>query len=181
MLARLARNWWMFALRGLIALLFSLVALLQPNLTLTALVLLFGAFALLDGVFAIASAIANRVPEYRGWVLFEGITGVIIGVVTVVFPNITELVLLYLIAGWSIVTGLFEILAAIDLHQVIEREWWLVLSGILSTTFGILVALQPQAGAIAITWMLGLYAILFGAILLILAFRLQNLHKLMTC
>ncbi len=179
MLTLLARNWWMTALRGLVAVLFGLAALFVPDITLETLVFLFGAYVLLDGVLAIAAATANRVGERRWWVLLEGLSGVVVGVATFVWPSVTEFVLLYLIAAWAIVTGMFEILAAIELRQEIEGEWFVALSGLGSLIFGTLVALQPQAGALAIAWLMGIYAIFFGVLLLMLAFRLREVNKQM--
>lgn len=177
MLTVLAHNWWMAALRGVAAVLFGLAALIWPGITLQVLVLLFGAYALVDGVFALVAALANLAGAYRWWVLLEGIAGIIAGVLTFVYPNVTAIALLYLIAGWAIATGIFEILAAIELRKEIEGEGWLILSGLLSVVFGVIVALQPQAGALAIVWLIGIYAIAFGVFLLLLGFRLRNLDK----
>ncbi len=177
MLALLARNWWMIALRGLAAVLLSLAALFLPGITLEMLIFLFGAYVLLDGVFDIAVSIADCVGERRWWVLLEGLTGVVVGVATFVWPNLTEFVLLYLIAVWAIVTGILAILGAIDLHDEIEGEWLLALSGLLSLIFGVWVAVRPAAGALAIIWMLGLYAIVLGVLLLLLAFRLRDVNE----
>ncbi len=173
----LAHNWWMVALRGLVAMLFGLTALLLPDITLTVLVLLFGAYVLLDGVLTIAAGIANRAGEERWWVLLEGITGAVIGVAIIIWPGIKEFVLLYLIALWAIVTGILEILTAIELRKEIEGKWFLALSGLVSLILGVLVALQPAAGVLAIIWMLRLYAIVFGVLLLLLAFRLRDVNN----
>ncbi len=177
MLDSIVRNWWMIALRGFAAILFGLAAVFWDYMTLTTFVLLFGAFVLLDGVFAIASDVANDAGEHCWWMLLEGITGVIVGVLTFVWPNLTELVLLYLIAAWAVVTGICEILAAIELRQEIENEWFLALGGVASLIFGISVALVSDAGALAITWMIGLYSIVFGVLLLLLGFRLWDVNK----
>ncbi len=169
----------MIALRGLVAVVVGLAVLFFPRITLDTLVLLFGAYALLDGVFAIAAATANRVAEERTWELLGGITGVVAGVATFLWPNITALVLLYLIAAWAIVTGILEILAASELHKEIECEWLLALSGLASLVFGVLVALRPQAGGLALTWLLGLYAIVSGMLILLFASRLWDVNKRM--
>ncbi len=177
MLNSMVRNWWMVALRGLAAILFGLVAFFWNYMTLTTLVLLFGAYVLLDGVFTIATVVANDAGEHCWWMLLEGITGVISGVATFVWPNLTALVLLYLIATWAVVTGICEILAAIELRQEIQDEWFLALGGVASLIFGISVALVSDAGALAITWMIGLYSIVFGVLLLLLGFRLWDVNK----
>ncbi len=179
MLNLLVRNWWMIALRGLAALLFGLAALLLPRMTLETLIFLFGAYVLLDGVFAIATGIEDRAGESRWLVLLEGLTEIVVGVAIFVWPRISELILLYLMAAWAIVTGILEILAAIELRQEIEGEWSLALSGLASLIFGVVVALRPEAGALAITWLLGLYAIVFGVLLLSLALRLRDVNQRM--
>jgi uncharacterized membrane protein HdeD (DUF308 family) len=175
MLLVLARNWWMLALRGLVAVLFGLVAIVWPGLTLTALVLLFGAYALVDGVFAVVSALRTASRQSRWWMLLiEGVIGIVIGVVTFLWPDITALALLYLIAAWAIVTGVFEILAAIRLRREITGEWLLALSGIASVLFGLLLVILPGAGALAVVWLIGIYALIFGVLLIVLAFRLRS-------
>lgn len=180
MLQSLARNWWALALRGVLAILFGVAAFVWPGMTIAALVLLFGAYAFVDGLFALMAAIRQHgdVGSERWWMLLlEGLAGIGVGVLTVLWPNITGLVLLYLIAAWAIITGVFEILAAIRLRREIDNEWWLALAGIASVVFGVLIALQPAAGALAIVWILGGYAILFGILLLALAFRLRGMGR----
>src|SRR5919202_355383 len=177
MLDVLARNWWALALRGVVAILFGLAALVWPGLTLTALVLLFGADALVDGVFAVVAAIARAGRERHWWaLLLEGLLGIAAGVVTLAWPGITGLVLLLFIAAWAIITGVVEIVAAIRLRREIEGEFLLGLGGALSVLFGLLLIVRPGAGALAVAWLIGIYAILFGALLLALAFRLRGLR-----
>lgn len=177
MLDILARNWWALALRGVVAVLFGLAALIWPGLTLTALVLLFGAYSLVDGIFAVVSAFA-RAGRERGWWAFlvEGLLGIAAGIVTLLWPGITGLVLLLFIAAWAIVTGVVEIVAAIRLRREIEGEFLLGLSGVLSVIFGLILIARPGAGAVAVAWLIGAYALLFGALLLALAFRLRGLR-----
>lgn len=175
MLQRAARNWWMLALRGMFAILFGVLAFLLPGLTLAALVLLFGAYAFVDGLFAIVAGIRSYGEQARWWALvLEGIVGVVVGVLTFLYPGITALVLLYFIAAWALITGVLEIVAAIRLRKEIQGEWMLALAGIASVLFGILLLVLPGSGALAVIWLIGSYAVVFGILLLILAFRLRG-------
>jgi uncharacterized membrane protein HdeD (DUF308 family) len=178
MLQIFARNWWALALRGVVAVIFGILALVWPRLTLLALVILFGAFMLVDGVFTLAGAFAWRKWNQRWWaVVLAGVAGIIVGVLTFVWPGMTGLVLLCLIAAWAIITGILEIVAAIELRRVIEGEWLMVLSGILSVVLGVLLAAFPGAGALGLAWLIGIYAFVYGLLLIALAFRLRGLHK----
>ena len=172
----LARNWWVLALRGLVAIVFGLLAFLWPGITLWALILLFGAYMLLDGVFAIVAGVRAAGNEARWWLLLvEGILGVLAGIVAFLWPGLTALALLYFIAAWAIVTGIFEIVGAIRLRREIEGEWALILGGALSVLFGVLlIAIPAPAGILSLVWLIGAYAVAFGVLLLILAFRLRN-------
>lgn len=172
----LTRNWWAVALRGAFALLFGILTLVWPSLTVVVLVALFGAWAFLDGVFAFAAAWRRAERKQTWWpFLVEGVLGVAAAVVTLVWPEITALGLLTVIGVWAIVTGVFEVVAAFRLRQMIENEVWLGLAGAASVVFGVLVLIFPGAGAIAIAWAIGWYAILFGAFLLMLGFRLRGM------
>jgi uncharacterized membrane protein HdeD (DUF308 family) len=177
MLAMLSRNWWAFALRGLLAIIFGVLALIWPGATLLTLVLLFGAYTLVDGIFAVIAGIRSYGSNERWWaVLLEGLAGILIGLLTFFWPGVTAFVLLYFIAAWAIVTGILEIIAAIRLREVITGEGWMILSGILSVLFGVLLFVFPSAGALSLVWLIGAYAIVFGVVLLILAFRLRGLR-----
>ena len=171
----LARNWWALALRGLTAILFGIAALVVPHIALVVLIALFGAYALVDGVFAIVSALRAAERHLRWWpLLVEGLAGIVLGALTFVWPGVTALVLLYFIASWALVTGVFEIVAAIRLRQGITGEWLLWLSGVLSVVFGLLLIIFPGAGALTVVWLIGIYALVFGVLLVGLALRLRG-------
>jgi uncharacterized membrane protein HdeD (DUF308 family) len=175
-MAILARNWWVLAIRGVIAILFGLAAFFWPGLTLFALVILFGAYALVDGIFAILAAVRAAEQHTRWWSLVvEGLVGIAVGLLTFFYPGVTAVALLYIIAAWAIVTGTLEIIAAIQLHQEITNEWLLGLSGLASVLFGIVAMVTPGAGALAIVWLIGVYAIVFGVLQLGLAYRLHQM------
>ncbi len=174
----IADNWWVVLLRGIVAVLFAVVAFALPGATLLALVLVWGAFALVSGVFALYLTYKAAQQRQTWWpYLLDGIVGIAAGIVAFVWPGITALALLYVIAFWAILTGIFQIVAAINLRKQIEGEWLMVLSGALGVIFGILVAIQPDAGAVAVVWILGFYALLAGITWIALAFRLRGLGK----
>jgi uncharacterized membrane protein HdeD (DUF308 family) len=170
----LARNWWAVVLRGVAGIIFGILAFVMPGATLAALVLLFGAYALVDGIFNIIAAVSGR--GVRSWwaLLLEGLVSVAAGLVTLFMPAFTALALAYLIAGWAIVTGVLAIVAAIRLRKVISNEGWLVLSGVLSIVFGVLMAVAPGAGALAMVFWIGAYAVVYGALLVAFGLRLRG-------
>jgi len=171
----LTRNWWVVLLRGVAGVLFGIMTLIAPAISLAVLVLLYGAYAFADGVLALVTAIRRRGATTRWWMLLlEGITGIAAGVVTLLWPGITALVLLYLIAAWALVTGAFELAAAIHLRRAITGEWLLALSGIASIAFGVLLILYPASGALALVLWIGAYALVFGSLLIALAIRLRS-------
>jgi uncharacterized membrane protein HdeD (DUF308 family) len=176
MVTHLSHNWWMVALRGLVAILFGILVFLMPGISLQALILVLSAYLLVDGIGNVITAV--RIHErYRQWwwLLLEGIVSIIAGVIAFVWPGITALTILYVVAAWAVVTGIFEILEAIRLREEIQNEWLLGLSGLLSVIFGILLVISPGAGILALLWMVGAYAILFGILLVVLAFRMRNM------
>lgn len=171
----LIRNWWAFALRGALGILLGLAAFLFPGITLGALVLLFGAYAVVDGVLAVVAGV--RAVEHRerwGVLLFEGGAGIAAGVLAFVWPALTALVLLYLVAAWSIIRGVLKIVAAIRLRRTIRGEWLLGLNGAFSMLFGVLLIAMPAMGLLTLVWLVGAYAGLVGVLLLGLAFRLRR-------
>jgi uncharacterized membrane protein HdeD (DUF308 family) len=156
--------------------LFGLLTFFIPGVTLISLVLLFGFYAILDGIFDIVSAM--KAPGHHWPLLVEGIVGIVAGIVTFMWPGITAMFLLYLIAFWAILTGVLEIVAGIRLREVIANEMLLILMGVISTLFGILIIIFPGAGALAIIIWIGAYAVVFGIILIVLAFRLRSFRQL---
>jgi uncharacterized membrane protein HdeD (DUF308 family) len=176
MLHLLARYWWALALRGVFAVLFGLLTFFMPGITLLTLVLLFGAYVLLDGIFDIVAAI--RSPSHHWALILEGIVGIIAGILTFTWPGITAMVLLYLVAFWAIFTGVLEIVAGIRLREVLTGEIWLILMGVLSLLFGLFILIFPGAGALALLFWIGAYALVFGFMLIVLAFRLRGFREL---
>ena len=177
MLMTLARNWWAIVLRGVCAVLFGLAAFAWPGLTLAVLVIMYGAYALVDGIFAVIAAIAARQPGRFPWgVLLAGLAAIGVGVLTFAMPGLTALALLYLIAAWAILRGVFEVIAAVHLRREIDHEWLLAASGVLSIVLGVFLVIAPGAGAIALLWAIGGMAIVVGVIMIALGFRLKGLR-----
>jgi len=172
----LSENWWLFLLRGIAAIIFGILAFVWPGITLLSLTLVFAAYAQVDGFCALWAAISGRTSEMmpRWWLAVVGVAGVLAGLIAFFYPGMTALILLFFIAGWAVVIGALQIWGAIQLRKEMEGEWLLALSGLLSIAFGVLVMLWPGAGALAVVWIIGWYAILFGGISIGLAFRLKN-------
>lgn len=168
-----SENWWALLIRGIAAVLFAILAFVWPGLTVAALVLLWGAYAIVDGIFAIVWGARSR-----WWsLLLLGILGVAAGLTALFMPGMTALILLMFIAAWAVVRGILEIAAAIRLRREITGEWLLILSGLLSVAFGILLMLFPGAGAIAVVWLIALWALVSGILFISLAFRVRNLAR----
>jgi uncharacterized membrane protein HdeD (DUF308 family) len=173
MCAILAQNWWAVALRGIFAVLFGLIALLVPGATILSLLLLFSAYMLVDGVFGIVAAVrAAGQGERWGLLVLEGILNIAVGVTAFLWPGLTVIVFVLLLAAWSLVSGGLMLGAAFRLSHNHGR-WWLALGGIVSILFGVLLAIAPLIGAVVLTWWLGAYALMFGIALLVLAFKLR--------
>ena len=178
MLRTLARNWWAIVLRGVCAVLFGVAAFAWPGLTLAVLVMVYGAYALIDGVFAVVAAVMARQPGRFPWgLLLAGLGAIGVGVVTIAMPGLTALALLYLIAAWAIIRGVFEVIAAIHLRREIDHEWLMAASGALSILLGLFLVISPGAGAIALLWAIGGIAIVVGLLMIGLGFRLKGLGE----
>jgi len=174
----LRHNWWFLALRGLAAVIFGVVAFAWPGITLLSLIWLFGAFALVNGILSLV--LATKAPKGYprfGSLILGGLLGILAGLLTFVMPGITALGLLILIAAWALVTGILEIVAAIKLRKTITGEWMLILAGLASVAFGILLILQPAAGALVMVLWIGAYALVLGILLFVLAFKMRSLGK----
>jgi uncharacterized membrane protein HdeD (DUF308 family) len=173
----LARNWWAVALRGLAGILFGIITFVSPAISLAALVLLFGAYAFADGVLSIVSAVRRRGADRWWLLLLQGIVGIAAGVVTWLWPGITAITLLFVIAAWALAGGALQVAAAIRLRKVITGEWLLGLSGVLSIALGVLLVAFPGPGALALVIWIGAYAFVFGILLMVLGFKLRGLRS----
>ena len=179
LLRELAENWWLLLLRGIAAIAFGVLAFIWPGLTLLTLTFMWGFYAIADGVLALWAAIASKGGEIapRWWLAIVGIAGVIAGLLTFVWPGMTALILLIFIASWAIVIGVLQIWGAIRLRKEIEGEWLLGLSGVLWVAFGVIMFAQPGAGALALIWWIGSFAILAGCVYIALAFQLKKYKR----
>ncbi|SDA16697.1 Uncharacterized membrane protein HdeD, DUF308 family [Methylobacterium sp. UNC378MF] len=176
MSAALARNWWLVALRGVIAILFGVIAFVAPGAFVLSLVLFFAAYMLVDGVFAIVGAVrAAQRHERWGFLLLEGLVDIIVGVAAALVPAAAVWAFVMLLAAWALVTGGLMIAAAFRLHVHYGR-WWLVLGGVVSILFGLALLINPGMSALVLTWWIGSYTFAFGVLLLILAFQLRSRH-----
>ena len=174
----LRRTWWLLLLRGLMAIAFGVLSWVQPGISLAALVMLFGIYALIDGVAGVWSSLAGHKDDGHWWVLLLwGVVGVGVGTLTLSAPGITALALLFYIALWAVATGVLQIVAAVRLRNEIEGEWLLALSGLASVAFGVVLMVRPMAGAIALLWIIATYAILFGILLVVLAFKARSFGR----
>lgn len=167
----LAAHWWLFTLRGVLAIIFGILALVQPLAALTAFVLVFGVWAFIDGINALALALSG----WRSWQLvMAGLVGIAVGLFTFFRPSITAVALYAVVAAWSIARGILEIVVAIELRKRVKGEMWLVAAGLASLVFGVLMIALPVAGMLALAWLIGVYALSFGALMLMLSWRLRQ-------
>jgi uncharacterized membrane protein HdeD (DUF308 family) len=172
------RTWGGLLLRGFVAILFGILALARPGATVTGLVYLFGAFALIDGIFAVSASLNVAEMKGRWWpLLLAGLAGIVIGVLTFINPAVTALGLVFYVGAWAIVTGVLEIAGAFRLRKVIEHEWMLGIAGLLSIVFGVIIWSQPGAGMLSLVWLIGIYAIVFGALEIGLSLRLRGAER----
>jgi uncharacterized membrane protein HdeD (DUF308 family) len=177
MIGLFTKNWWVLLSRGIVAVLFGILAITRPGITLAVLVLLFGIYAVIDGCFALFAAIGGWSHREDRWLLLlEGFIGIGAGILTLLAPGMI-VALLFFIAAWALATGVLRIVAAIRLRKEITGEFWLGLSGIASVVFAFLVMMNPAAGALAIGWLIGWYAIFLGVILVMLGIKLHSIHK----
>ena len=171
----LARNWWLVVLRGILAILFGLTAFVWPAITLVVLVWIFGIYALADGLVSVGTGLSRTKDSPRWWAfVVEGLVSIVAAVIALIWPQLATLAIVLLIAGWAVLTGILEIVAAIRLRHEINNEWLLALGGIISIVLGVFLFLQPFAGGIAIIWTIAAYAMIFGVLLIALGFRLRN-------
>lgn len=174
----LARNWWSLVIRGILGILVGLIMFVWPGITLMALVFLFAGYALLEGVVSLAGAVhAAQAHERWAALLVEGLLGIAAGTITILWPGITALGLVFMIAAWAILTGVAEVVAAVRLRRYISGEWLLALAGVASVVFGVLAAAVPLAGALVIAIWFGAYTCVFGVMLVVLGFRLRTWEK----
>jgi uncharacterized membrane protein HdeD (DUF308 family) len=164
--------------RGILAIAFGVLALVNPLVSFAVLVMFFGAYSLVDGVFSVVMSLTAP-TGFRAWawLLVSGIAGIVIGVLTFLWPGLTAVVLLYWILAWLVVTGAFQILAGIRLRKEITGEFWLILGGMLSVAFGLYLMANPAVGALAVLWMIACFALVFGAVMIIVAFRLRGVGR----
>jgi uncharacterized membrane protein HdeD (DUF308 family) len=175
LLDQLAKNWGWIALRGVAAVIFGVLAFAWPGATIFVLVLFFGAYALAEGIFALVAAFRVRDRGKPMWTFVAiGILGIAAGILTFLWPGITVLTLIVFIAVWAFFMGIFQIIAAVRLRKEIEHEWLLGLSGVLSVVFGAAMLARPVEGLLAVVWVIAAYAVVFGILLIVLAFRLKN-------
>src|SRR5919106_2644706 len=175
LLETLKCHWWVPVLRGIAAIIFGIIAFIYPGLTLTVLVILFGAWVLVDGVFRVVGAIGHRAsdPDW-GWQLVIGILGIVIGFLTFRAPGVTALALVIYVAAWALMIGVTEIVVAIKLRREIKGEWFLILMGLLSILFAVILLWNPIPGALALVWLIASYAIVFGILAVMFGFRLRS-------
>ena len=173
----LAKKWWVFVMRGVLAILFGILAYLWPGITAAWFVLLFGAYALLDGVSHLVAVFRPTPGESRTWNVVGGLVSLIAAFIVFTRPALSGLFLFYLVASWAIVAGIAQIFAAIQLRKVVRGEWLLILAGVLSIVFGLFMFARPAAGLLSVIWVIAFYAVLEGLLLVVLGFRLRSWAK----
>jgi uncharacterized membrane protein HdeD (DUF308 family) len=179
MLCMVARDWWVFGIRGIAAIAFGILAFIWPETTLTVLVILFGAYVLVDGVALLVALVrGDAVARRPGWaVAIMGVLGIVAGVVTFMWPGLTALSLLYVVSFWAVTTGVFQVIAAIALRRELEGEIWMALGGVATIVFGALLIVSPGAGLLSLVWLVGIWSVVFGVSSIGLAYRLHQLGE----
>src|SRR5262245_7289298 len=173
----LTRNWWLLLLRGIVSIIFGIVAFTWPGLAVLALALRFGAYALAAGVLSLIAAVTGHDRSAPAWWLaLVGVLGIAAGIIAFLWPGKTAFVLVIMIGVWAVMIGIFEIIGAIRLRHEIDDEWWLIAAGRLSVLFGLAILIAPGAGALALVWLIAAYAILAGILMIAFSFRLKGLH-----
>jgi uncharacterized membrane protein HdeD (DUF308 family) len=177
MLGLVVRDWWVFAIRGIAAIVFGILAFVWPETTLTVLVLLFGAFVLVDGIsLLIALASGDALARRHAWAVgIMGVLGIVAGIVTFLWPDLTAVSLLYIIAIWAIAMGTFQVIGAVVLRRALDNEVWMGLGGLASIAFGVLLIAFPSGGLLSLVWLVGIWSVVFGVSNLGLAYRLHAL------
>ena len=176
MIATLSRNWWVFVLRGIGAIALGILAFVAPGPTLVALIAVFAAYAIFDGVLAITAGVS--VESGPRWLfIVGGILGIVVGLLTINRPDVTAIALVYLIAVWAVATGVAEAVAAYQFRQVLENEWLLAISGVISVAFGLVLIVSPGDGVFAVLWLIGFYALIAGVMYVGAGLRLRGVHE----
>jgi uncharacterized membrane protein HdeD (DUF308 family) len=175
MIERIRSHWWLFLVRGILALLFGIAVLVYPGAGLLAIAWIFAIYAFVDGIVALVTAVRmNHADGNWGWLLFEGVLGIIAGIIAAVYPFAAAFALAWLLGAWAIITGVLAIASAFSARVHIPNEWLWVLSGVVSLIFGIAIFASPAFGLFALIWMVAFYAILAGVLLIGFAFRIRN-------
>jgi uncharacterized membrane protein HdeD (DUF308 family) len=168
--------WWLVLIRGILAILFGLFALFAPGTALLALVFVFGAYAIIDGITAIIAGIRHRKEEsHWGWHVFQGVVSLIAGIVAFTWPGVTVLAILFVIAFWSIVNGVGQLVESFTMRKMGASTWgWMLAGGVVSVIFGIVLLAWPGAGLVTLLWVVGIFSIVFGVIMVVWALRLRG-------
>ena len=176
MLGLVTGQWWVFAIRGIAAIVLGILAFISPAVTLSVLVLMFGAYVLVDGIALLVALVrGDEAARSHGWaVAIMGVLGIVAGIATFLWPGLTALSLLYLVSLWAIAMGIFQIIAAIQLRREIDGEFWMVLGGIASIIFGAFLVAFPGEGLLSLVWLVGIWSVVFGVSSLGLAYRLHK-------
>ena len=183
MIKAISKYWWVFALRGLITIAFGFAALLWPALTIGVMVLLFGFFALFEGLLTILTSFGKG-DEKGGWtLLLEGVVGLLVCVIvllgtsigSILWPKVAAAMLIYYIAGWAMLAGLFKIITAFRIRKEVKGEWMLGLNGLVSILVGVILILRPEAGVLAVAWLIGILAIIVGILQLLLGLKFRGM------